>query len=93
MNEEEVNRRLGISLHNYQNLLKGIADIGTASAIGVTTSILQRFLNCEGYTPHYIIASKMGILSVDLDSILTEIGKKGARGLIIGILIMQKINK
>jgi hypothetical protein len=84
MSQISIANTLGLLTHNLNNLLDGKADIGTASKIGVITTSLQEFLNGRA---NISMASKLGLLTSDLQLLLNKIGKHGAIGLVVGLLI------
>ncbi|WP_439505747.1 hypothetical protein [Sediminibacterium sp.] len=90
MSEISIASRAGLLTHNLNNLLNGVADIGTASKLGIITSSLQEFLNGRA---NMSMASKLGLLTSDLQLLLNKVGKQGAIGLVIGILINQNSKK
>ena len=65
-------------------LIAGKVGVGIASSLGVTSSSLQTFVN--GGTS-IGLAGKMGITSTTLRDLRNAIGKDGAIGLIIGLMV------
>jgi hypothetical protein len=86
MSEISIAHKAGLLSHNLNNLFQGIADIGTASKLGIITSSLQDFLNGRA---NISMASKLGLLTSDLQLLLNKIGKQGAIGLVLGLLMSQ----
>jgi hypothetical protein len=69
---------------NLRNLLKGRADLGTSMKVGVMTSSLQQFLDGKA---NISMASKLGLMTSDLQFLLDSVGKKGAIGIVLGLII------
>jgi len=80
-------KNFGIEPRNLDNLLAGKADIGTASALGITTTKLQEFLDCQANADMGILLSTS---TAALQEFLYKLGKQGAVGLILGLLIKIK---
>ncbi len=78
--------KTGLLTNNVINLLNGDADVGTASKLGVMRFSLQEFLNGKA---NISMASKLGLMTSDLQLLLDIIGKQGAIGLIIGLLMKK----
>lgn len=86
MSALSIAMKAGLMTSNLNNLLKGKADIGTASKIGVITSSLQEFLNGHA---NIAMAHKLGLMTSDLQLLLNSIGQKGSIGLVLGLLIKE----
>lgn len=86
MSELSIAMKSGLLTNNVKNLVSGIADIGTASKLGVTTHSLQEFLDGKA---NILLASKFGLITSDLQLLLNSIGKKGAIGLVFGLLMKK----
>lgn len=84
MSEIIIAMKMGLLSSNLNNLTSGVADLGTAMKLGVTTSALQDFLNGKA---NITMSSKLGLLTSDLQLLLDKVGRKGAIGLVIGMLI------
>lgn len=84
MSQLSIAIKTGLLTHNLNNLFNGVADIGTSSRLGVITSVLQEFLNGRA---NVSMASKLGLLTSDLQILLNSIGKQGAIGLVLGLLM------
>lgn len=78
--------RAGLMTHNLNNLFKGKADIGIASKIGIITSSLQEFLDGQA---NISMANKLGLMTSDLQLLLDSIGRDGAIGLILGLIMKE----
>ncbi len=76
--------KTGLLTSNVQNLSQGVADLGTSMKLGVMTSSLQEFLDGRA---NIAMASKLGLMTSDLQILLNSIGKKGAIGLVFGLLM------
>lgn len=86
MSALSIAMQAGLLTHNIQNLINGVADLGTASRLGVMTSSLQEFLNG---TANISMASRLGLMTTDLQLLLNSIGKQGAIGLVFGLLMKK----
>lgn len=86
MSDISIAMKAGLMTHNLHNLLNGVADIGTASKIGVITSSLQQFLDGQA---NISMAQKLGLMTSDLQLLLHRIGKQGAIGLVLGLLMKK----
>ena len=80
-------KHFGLEPHNLDNLVSGKADIGTASALGITTTKLQEFLDGTANTDMGVL---LHISTAALQDFLYKLGKRGAVGFILGLLIKQK---
>ncbi|GEM_PF-1225703 len=88
MGDISISMKAGLLTHNLRNLLDGKADLGTAMKLGVMTSSLQQFLDGKA---NISMASKLGLMTSDLQTLLNSIGKKGAIGLILGMLLNNNL--
>jgi hypothetical protein len=83
-----VLQRTGLEMHNLDNLLKGKADIGTASKFGVITTVFQEFLDGTANTS---MAIKLGLFTKDLQAMLDNSGgRPAAVGLALGFLLKKR---
>lgn len=89
MNKTNIAIKANLLEHNLENLLKGKADIGTASALGVVTSALDDFLRGNA---NISMASKLGLLQSELETLLKLIGKQGTIGFVLGVLIKNNVD-
>lgn len=84
MGHLSIAMKTGLLTSNLNNLLAGKADIGTSSKLGVMSSSLQQFLDGKA---NITMASKLGLMTSDLQLLLDSVGKKGAIGLVLGLLM------
>lgn len=75
---------MGVYESDLEKLLKGKASYGIASKLNVYESDLQKLL--EGKAS-YNLANRIGAYESDLQTLLNKVGKDGAIGIIIGMLI------
>lgn len=84
MGHPSIAMKIGLLTTNIENLFNGKADIGTASKLGLITTSLQEFLDGKA---NLSVAMKLGLLTTDLQLLLNRIGKEGAKGMVIGLLL------
>lgn len=86
MGELSIAMKAGLLSSNLRNLMSGKADFGTASKLGIMTSSLQQVLDGQA---NISMASKLGMMTSDLQLLLDSVGKKGAIGLVLGLLLKK----
>ncbi len=79
-----IGSRCGVTSSNLEALLSGKVSISVAGRLGVTSSSLQAFV--DGGTS-ISLAGKLGISSSNLQELRKGLGKEGAIGLIIGLMV------
>lgn len=87
MSNFSIANKIGLLEHNLKNLYHGKADIGTASKLGVLTHSLQEFIDGKA---NIAMAMKLEMMTSDLQLMLNSIGREGAIGLVLGLLIKIK---
>jgi len=84
MSEITIAMKAGLLEENYLNLINGIADNFTAGKFGVMAYDLQNFIDGEASVT---MALKLGIVLSDLQLLRNNIGRPGAIGFLLGVLI------
>lgn len=77
---------MGIYESSLVDLLNGNATYNVASTLNVYESNLQDFLNGNS---SYNLAQRIGTYESDLQELLNKVGKQGAIGIVIGLLIKK----
>ena len=79
-----ISSKMGIYESSLVDLLKGKATYNVSSTLNVYESNLQDFLNGKA---SYSLAQRLGTYEDDLQLLLDKVGKQGAIGIVIGLLI------
>ena len=85
-----ISSKAGIYESSLIDLINGKASYNIASTLEVYESDLQDFLNGKA---SYNLAQKIGTYESDLQELLNKVRKKGAIGIIIGLLINENTNE
>ncbi|WP_062053100.1 hypothetical protein [Aquimarina longa] len=79
-----IARKCGVTLNSIKDLINGNVEDSVAKKLGVTTASLQTFV--DGGTSNGL-AYKIEITPSSLQKLRTSIGRQGAIGLILRLLL------
>jgi len=78
--------KAGITPQDLDDLIKGSVNANVATRLGVNIASIEALIS--GNQSHAIVASRLGLTMQDVDDLRLAIGREGAIGLILGLLIL-----